>query len=121
MHKSFTNEEIVLFHNPECSKAKKAMAYAMGIARSVRHFEFNKSTRTPTQWKEWLQMLGKKPKDLLDKSKPYYQENLKGRDFVDEDWLNIVIRNPWLIRSPIAIRGKKVMFLDNPTDILKLL
>ena len=63
--------------------------------------------------------LGLRPKDILDKSQVYYQENLRGREFQDEDWLNVLINNPSLIRSPIAVRGEQAMMLDNPTDIYK--
>ena len=41
-------------------------------------------------------------------------------DFIDEDWLNVVINNPDLIRSPIAIKGNRALFLDNPSDILRI-
>lgn len=121
MHKHIPqNDEISLFHNPNCSKAKKALVYAKSIARSVSDFEFSKSAKTATQWKNILTSLGKKPKDILDKSKPYYQTNLRGRDFIDDDWLNVVMNNPELIRSPIAIKGNKALFLDNPSDILRI-
>lgn len=120
MHKRVPqNGEISLFHNPDCSKAKKALVYAKSIARSVTDFEYSKTGKTATQWKDILLSLGKRPKDILDKSKPFYQTNLKGRDFVDDDWLNVLINNPDLIRSPIAIKGDKVLLLDNPSDILR--
>lgn len=120
MHKRLPNsDEITLFHNPDCSKAKKALVYAKSIARRVSDFEFSKTGKTATQWKEILISLGKRPKDILDKSKPFYQQNLRGRDFLDEDWLNVVINNPDLIRSPIALKGNKAMLLDNPSDLLR--
>lgn len=114
------DSEISLFHNPECNKAKKARAMAGSLARTVNAYEFSKLPRTQTQWRELLGSLGKKAKDILDKSKPYYQANIRGRDFQEEDWLNIVINNPDLIRSPIAMRGNKALLLDNPSDILRI-
>lgn len=121
MHKRIpNNSEISLFHNPDCSKAKKALAYAGSLARSVSAYEFSKLPKTQSQWRDLLQSLGKKAKDILDKSKPYYQANIRGRDFHDEDWLNIVINNPDLIRSPIAMKGNRALLLDNPTDILRI-
>lgn len=121
MYKRITHSnEISLFHNPDCSKAKKAKALAGSMASSVNSYEFSKMPKMQLQWQELLASLGKKAKDILDKSKPYYQANIRGRDFQDTDWLNIVINNPELIRSPIAIKGNKAMFLDNPSDILRI-
>jgi len=121
MHlKSTNHNEIALYHNPDCSKAKKAFAYAKSLVGHVVEMEYSKTKKTATQWKEILMSLNKKPKDILDKSKTYYQENLKGRNFVDDDWLNVIINNPDLIRSPIAVKAGKAMLLDNPSDILHI-
>jgi len=121
MHKTITkSDEISILYNPDCSKSKKVYAYARSIANKVSFMEFSSSRKTATQWKQILISLGLKPKDILDKSKPYYQENLRGREFEDRDWLNVVINNPNLIRSPIALRAGKAMLLDNPTDIYYL-
>jgi len=121
MHKTITKtDEISILYNPDCSKAKKVYAYARSIANKVTFMEYSSSRKTATQWKQILVSLGLKPKDLLDKSKRYYQENLRGRDFEDRDWLHVVMNNSNLIRSPIALRGGKAMLLDNPTDIYHL-
>ena len=121
MHKStHSKQEISILYNPECSKAKKAVAYARSRARSVYSIEYSKWGTTATKWREVLDMLKKNPKEILDKSKPYYQANIRGREFEDRDWLSVVMKNPGLIRSPIAIRGSKAIFLDNPTDIYRL-
>lgn len=121
MHKKSTlSAEISIYYNPDCSKAKKAFAYAKSVSKEVMALEFSKSKKTPTQWREILGLLGIRPKDLMDRSKEYYQKNLKGREFGDEDWYNVIINNPDLIRSPIAVRGDKVVMLDNPTDIYRI-
>ncbi len=121
MHKSTNKKnEISIIYNANCSKAKKAMAYARSLAKAVDSIEYDKWGTTATKWKEVLAKMNKRPKDILDKSKPYYQQNLRGREFEDRDWLSVVMRNPELIRSPIAIRGGKAIFLDNPTDIYRI-
>jgi arsenate reductase len=121
MHKTITlTDEISILHNPACSKAKKAYAYAQSISRSVSFYEFGQAATTPTQWRQLLEKLGKSPKEILDKSLPYYQANIRGREFEEEDWLQVLINNPSLIRSPIVTRGDKAILLDNPTDIYKI-
>lgn len=121
MHKTITlTDELSILHNPDCSKAKKAFAYAKSISRSVSLYQFSNAATTPTQWRQILEKLGKTPKEILDKSSPYYQANIRGREFEEEDWLQVLINNPSLIRSPIVTRGYKAMLLDNPTDIYKI-
>ncbi|MFT4522968.1 MAG: arsenate reductase [Bacteroidia bacterium] len=115
-----TAPEISIMYNLNCSKAKKALAYAKSVTKSVFTIEYSKSNKTPTQWRELLTQLNLRPKDLLDKSKPYYQTHLRGVEFEDEDWLNVIIKNPDLIRSPIAVKQGRAIMLDNPTDIYKI-
>ena len=67
-----------------------------------------------------LRSLDVHPKDLLNKAHPYYQENIRGREFDEEDWLTVLAKNPELIKAPIAVRGRRAILCNNPTDIYKL-
>ncbi|MEY2923930.1 MAG: hypothetical protein RLZZ337_470 [Bacteroidota bacterium] len=121
MHKTLTKtDEIQLYLLGDCSKSKKALAYAKSLSNKVNAIDIGKTKSTGTIWKNILSKLNKSPKEILDKSKPYYQANIRGRDFEDRDWLYLLMNNPNLVRSPIAIRGNKAVILDNPTDIYKI-
>ena len=121
MHKNVTNSDqiSILFHK-NCSKGKKALAYAKSMSSSVVSYNYESLKFTPTQWEQILKNMGKSPKQILDKSQPYYQQNIRGRDFIEEDWLDLLVKNPQVIRSPIVTRGSRSVLLDNPTDIYKL-
>ena len=121
MHKTLTStNEIQIYFSQNDSKAKKAIAYAKSMCAKVQTFDIHRTESTGTIWRMILAKLGKSPKDLLDKSKPYYQKNIRGRDFEERDWIYLLMKNPDLVRSPIAIRGSKALILDNPTDIYKI-
>ncbi|OWY23369.1 glutaredoxin [Sphingobacteriales bacterium UPWRP_1] len=112
--------EILLYYNPQSVRARKVLALARGIAANVKEVEYHKTPLTATMWYQLLAMLNLRPKDLLNKSKSYYQENIKGRDFDAEGWLHILMKNPDLIKAPIAVRGSKAILCNNPNDILQL-
>lgn len=121
MHKTITsNAEIQLYLKPNCSKSKKALAYAKSMSSNINTTNIARTRGTGTIWLNILSKLDKSPKEILDKSLPYYQKNIRGRDFEDRDWTNLLMNNPALVRSPIAIRGNKAILLDNPTDIFKI-
>ena len=121
MHKTLkSTEEIQIYFNEHDSRAKKVIAYAKSMSSKVQTFDIQKTKGTGTIWRSILSKLNKSPKELLDKSKPYYQQNIRGRDFEDRDWIYLLMNNPTLVRSPIAIRGSKAIMLDNPTDIYKI-
>jgi arsenate reductase len=114
------DSEIQLYVKTNCSKSKKAIAYAKSHSNNVNTIDLSKTKGTGIIWLIILTKLDKSPKQLLDKSHPYYQENIRGRDFEDRDWTNLLINNPELVRSPIAVRGDKAIILDCPTDIYRI-
>jgi len=112
-------DEIVIYCNPKTDTSKKVIAFAKGVAK-VNEVDVIQNPPTATQMRELLKILELRPKDLLDKSNDYYQENIRGKDFNTEGWLNILIRNTNLWRAPIALRGSKAVLCDNPTNVLQL-
>lgn len=121
MHKTLkSTNEIQIYFNEHDSRAKKVIAYARSMSNKVQTFDIARTRGTGTIWRTILTKLNKSPKEILDKSKPYYQAHIRGRDFEDRDWIYLLMNNPWLVRSPIAIRGNKAILLDNPTDIYKI-
>jgi len=113
--KTHTNEVRVYFDH-----GKKVLAMARTVSRHVKEVELSKSPLTSTLMRDLLKKLDLRPKDLLDRSHPYYQENIRGRDFNAEGWLNILIRNPEMIKAPIAVRGDRAVLCENANDLLRL-
>jgi arsenate reductase len=114
------DNEILVYYDRENSQAKKVLAYARSVTRHVQEVEYHRTPFTPTMWRQLLERLGMQPKHLLNKAHPYYQLNVRGRDFSEEDWLNVLIRNPDLIKAPIVVRGRKAILANNPQDVLAL-
>lgn len=112
--------EILIYFNPQSSKDRRTVAHAQSLAPYIRTFSFDKAPSTGTSWQQILQALDVHPKELLDKSNPYYQQNIRGKKFNEQDWLNVIMHNPSLLRAPIAIRGNKAVLCSNATDIYKL-
>ena len=113
--------EILIYYNASSSGDKKTVAHAQTLTKHVKAYTFEKAPSTKSSWSMIMNALNLHPKDILDKSKKYYQEHLRNRDFDDEDWLNVIMRNPDLIKAPIAIRGRKAILCINSTDIHRLI
>jgi len=112
--------ELYFFYDANCPNCKKAKAYAYSISPHVNEKQYHLTKLTSTQWKDLLNMLNLRAKDLLNKAHPEYQEKIAGHTYDDEGWLNILVRFPYLIKGPIAIRNKKAVFCKTPQDIYKL-
>ncbi|HPK09942.1 MAG TPA: ArsC/Spx/MgsR family protein [Saprospiraceae bacterium] len=114
------SREIIIYYNSESSSDRRALAYAKSISKHIVAYDHSKNSITSTNWKMILSKLDREPKLLLNKAHPYYQKNIKGKEFNDEDWINILQKNPDLIKAPIAISGSTILVLDTPTDVLRL-
>lgn len=112
--------EILILYNSESSNDKKVLAYAQSTGFKIRSFCHSKSPYSSTAWKSVLHALGMHPKEIMNKADPYYQSNIRGREFDDEGWLSVILNNPQLIKSPIAVKGKKAMLCRTPSDIYRL-
>ncbi len=114
------SREILLYYNPESSPHRKTVAYAQSVAPHVKSYSFSKNPSTNSSWQTILKSLGRHPKDLLNKAHPYYQEHIRGREFDEESWINVLQKNPQLLKAPIAVRGNRAIICESPTDIYKL-
>jgi len=113
--------EILLYYDPKSSVGKKTLAYAKSLTPHIRDLDVRKVKFTTTLWKQLLTKLDLLPKHLLNKAHPYYQENIRNRDYDEEGWLNILIKNPDLLIAPIAVNGNKAMLCKSPIDIYRFL
>ena len=112
--------EILIYYNPDSSNDKKTVAHAQGLVPHVRAYSFDKAPSNGTSWQQIIRSLNLHPKDLMNKAHPYYQENIRGREFNEEDWLNVIRFNTGMLKAPIAIRGDKAVLCTSATDVYRL-
>ncbi len=112
--------EILIYYNPQASSHKKVLALARSMGIPVRAYTFEQAPSTTTSWQQIIRALDMHPKSLLNKADPYYQENIRGCDFSEECWLNIISKNPNLIKAPIALRGTRAVLCEQGSEIYAL-
>lgn len=118
--KTSENEVLILYDSASHS-GRKTLAYAHTLTNNVKGWDYSLLPLTTTLWRQLLNMLQMEPKELLDKSHPYYQSHIKGYDFDDEGWLNVLRRNTFLIKAPIAIKGDRALLCDTPECIFSFM
>ena len=112
--------EILIYYNPGSSSDRKTVAHAQSVVSHVKTYAFGNTPSSTTSWQTILNALGLHPKEILNKANPYYQKHLRGKEFDEECWVKILKHNSVLIKAPIAIRGRRAILCNNPTDIYKL-
>lgn len=112
--------ELFFYYNPEHNVDKQTRAYTRSISKNVNEINLQKEKITTTGWRIILDKLQLRPKDLLNRAHPDYQNLIAQKNWDDESWLQILVKYPHLIKAPIAIKKDKAVFCINPSEILKL-
>ncbi|MDD2527402.1 MAG: hypothetical protein PHW35_06500 [Lentimicrobiaceae bacterium] len=110
-----------IYHNPKCRKSRAGLAYVKTIVPEAEVKEYIREGITAGTIREIIQMLGIVPFDLVRTQEEFYKENLKGKEFSNEEWYSILSENPRLIRRPIVVKNGRAVIADPPEKADKVI
>lgn len=114
--------EVVIYHNPRCSKSRQTLALLEenGIEPQIR--KYLDDAPSSDELKLVLSQLGISARDLLRKKEAEYKENgLDNDQLSDEQVIEIMTRVPKLIERPIVIKGDKARIGRPPESVLEII
>ena len=102
-----------IYHNSRCRKSRGGLQYLeeKGIKPEVVEY-LKDQPFTVDHLKEIVTKLGIKPKDIIRTQEAIFKEKFKGKEFSDDEWINILVENPKLIKRPIIVKGDKAVLGD---------
>jgi len=110
-----------ILHNPRCSKSRQTLNLITEKNIDVQVIEYLKDNPTKEELSSILKKLNAKPQEILRKGEAIFKENFKGKDFTDDEWLEVLVENPKLIERPIVFNEKTAVIGRPPENINKLL
>ena len=116
------NKEIIIYHNPKCSKSRKALEIIKSkkIEPTIILYLVNKLSKTEVE--NLLSKLGLSIRDILRTSEDEYKNNnLKNENLSDDKLIEFLIKFPKLLQRPIVVRNNKALIGRPPENILNLL
>ncbi len=115
-------KNIIIYHNPRCSKSRQALQILHDKQIEPTIIEYLKTPLSPKDIAELLKMLAMKPQDLMRKNEDIYKAmNLKNEDLTDKELIQIMSEHPILIERPIVVINKKAFIARPPEKLLELL
>ncbi len=109
-----------IYHNPKCSKSRQTLELIKNAGIEPEVIEYLKTIPTTEELKDILMKLNLNAADILRKGETAYKEIIKGKEFGEEELIQIMIENPKLIERPIVVRGNKAV-LGRPPENVKVL
>lgn len=109
---------VKVLHNGNCSKSNAVLEY---LDENGVPFEIINMIEDPLsvlELKTVLKKLNENVFHIIRKEERLYLEKYAGKDFTEDEWLQILSENPSLIQRPILIKGSVAM-LGRPVENVK--
>ena len=116
------NKEIIIYHNPRCSKPRKALEIikSKNIKPTIILYLVNQLSKTEVI--NLLSKLGLFIRDILrTEEEEYKKNNLVNENLSDEKLIEFLIKFPKLLQRPIVVKNNKAVIGRPPDNILNLL
>lgn len=101
--------------------SKKSLATSLSSGLQVREIDIIKDGLTPSQIKDLANGFDVETIELANPGHPDYEKMLAGKDFGEEDLLQLLCRNPQLLKTPIVIHGDQYYFVNDSNELIKYL
>ena len=116
------NNEIIIYHNPQCSKSRKALEIIKSKNIEPTIILYLKNKLSKNEVKNLLMKLGLSIRDILRiEEDEYKNNNLKNEKLSSDELIDFLIKFPKLLERPIVIKNNKAVIGRPPENILNLL
>lgn len=107
-------EELKIYHNPRCKHSRAGLEYLKTKTTNYKEIKYISNGISEEDLSEILLKMNKKPSEIIRTQESVYKSNLKGKQFTDEEWINIIIENPNLLQRPIIVGKYKAVIAQPP-------
>lgn len=114
-------DEIVLYHNPRCSKSRAALALLRERGVEPRLVEYLETPPSRAELEALRRKLALEPASWLRHGESAYETAGLSERSSEVELLDAMAAHPILIERPIAVRGERARVGRPPERVLELL
>ncbi len=109
---------ITIYHNNRCKKSRAGLEFLSSKTTDYQVKEYLKDDIfTKESLNNTLEKLGKSPMEMIRKQEVFFKKEMKGKDFSNEELIELMVDNPKLINRPIIIKDDKAVWGDPAENI----
>ena len=112
---------LTIYHNPRCAKSRQTLQIIQEAGKEVEIREYLKEIPTLDELKDVLSKLNLPVDYLIRKNEQIFKSEFKGKEFSEDEWIQILVDNPKLIERPIVIKDNQAVLGRPPENVEKLL
>jgi arsenate reductase len=113
---------VTIYHNPRCSKSRKALELLREKGIEPKIVEYLKTPPGAAKLGAILKGLKMEPRELMRRGEaPYKENNLADKDLSRKALIDAMVADPILIERPIVESGGKYALGRPPENVLDIL
>lgn len=114
--------KVEIWHNPSCSKSRRALELVQGADRDVTVVRYLESTPTAARIEEVLALLGVEPRALMRTNEPEYRaRGLDDPKRTRAELIAAMVEAPILIERPVVITERGAVIARPPERVSEVL
>jgi arsenate reductase (glutaredoxin) len=106
-----------IYHNPRCAKSREGLKYLTEHGYVFEVIQYLDGCFGTEDLKRLLMKLNLKPSQVIRTQENLYRKELKGKTFIDDEWIQIILQNPRLLQRPIVEGRYKAVIAVPPERI----
>lgn len=112
----------LLYHNPKCSKSKKALEILQNYNIQVKIILYLEEKLTKTMLNEVIDLSDLTVRDIIRSNEREYKDNnLDNNTLTHDEILQYILKFPKLLQRPIFVSNNKAIIARPPENILKII
>lgn len=117
-----TTTEVVMYHNPHCSKSRATLKLLRSKGIEPRTVEYLKTPPTQAELEHILDCLDMEPRELMRRQEDEYAEAaLDDPGLTRETLILAMLQRPRLIERPIVVIGNRAAIGRPPESVLEII
>ena len=109
-----------IYHNVRCRKSREALKIIESKSGKIEVIEYLKNPIQKKDLKDILKFLKISAIDLIRKNESIYKEEFRGKNFSNDEWVEIILKHPILMERPIIVKDNQAVIARPPEKVLNL-
>jgi arsenate reductase len=111
-----------IFHNPRCSKSRQTLQILKDNECDTEIILYLETALDQSVLDDVIKKISLSPRELLRKGEQEFKDNdLKNKNFSDQEIIAFMVKHPKLIERPIVIKDDKAILGRPPENVLELI
>lgn len=114
-------KQLIVYEKPTCTTCRKVSKILLEKGIDFERVNYYIEPFSKNKLKSLLKKMNMKPSELLRKNEQAYKTlDIKNKNYSEEEILNLMIKNPDLVRRPILESGEKAVLARPVENIYRL-